>query len=638
MDQSRSFRSRSRSRSPDLPNDPVKLHISNLPVGFAQQQLSEIFQKFGAVQDVRIIRKGANGQPLRESCYGFVVMRNRDEALKAIEEMKSSPWTVDLSREARQKQVTKPAPPPPAPPAPMPIAFRDNVQATQIMLIHNANQTPEQDQIIELIRQNHPNAYNVSGVPADFQNCFLTREVWIANISPVTDKKLLYDGFKEFGPIESIEMFSSKGFAFIKYLKVISATLAYERGQGLLIDGRPVKVAFADPTRRYDTLGDSKCQEDPNFNPSDDSNFKSLYLGYSAGKTAPSERVIFDICSKYGKVKGVFVKRSQPSYAFVDFDTGEQAARARRELYTEDKNGVRRAELGDASIEVSFKNTHNVKKPQQKIDVNDLAKKLVQQKSSDFLSNLYKLPQQPGSVPMPAAKLPPPKPVGQPQKKYDYSLITMSPAISGNYYAPVPGYWPPQGYPMPQYMQMGMVPQQFAMYRPPEQYLNYPPPTDQSSSPPPVQPVTQTVSTVTTEPEQRKEQGLDVVWSGFMSRTKKPRVGVDAILLSGSESCIPANLHHLSISHRVPWSELMKHKALALMALEASNETYQESFNEYARYFAEKERAGYIMLKNLIVYLVPPGPQADRLTERLGETQMLAVFVDPEDKSGAAPA
>lgn len=629
MDQSRPFRTRSRSRSPDLSTDPVKLHISNLPVGFAQQQLSDIFQKFGSVQDVRIIRKGANGQPLRESCYGFVVMQNRDEALKAIEEMKGSPWTVDLSREAKQKQGTRPVPLPPAPPTPMPIAFRDNVQATQIMLIHNANQATEQDQVIELIRQNHPNAYNVVGVPVEFQSCFLTREVWIANISPVTDKKLLYDGFKEYGPIESIEMFSSKGFAFIKYLKVTSATLAYEKGQGLLIDGRPVKVAFADPTRRYDTLGDSKCQEDPNFNPSDDSNFKSLYLGYSSGKTAPSERVISDICSNYGKVKGVFVKRTQPSYAFVDFETGEQAARARRDLYTEDKNGVRRAELGDAAIEVSFKNTHNVKKPQQKIDVNDLAKKLVQQSSSDFLSNLYKLPI-PGSMPLPQAKAPP-KPIGQAQKKYDYSLITMSPAISGNYYAPMQGFMPPQGYPMAQFMQMGMIPQQYAMYRPPDQYVPYPKPPDSMPSLP--QPaILQTPQQ--SEPELHKEPGLDVVWSGFMSRTKKPRVGVDAILLSGSEACIPANLHHLSISHRVPWSELDKHKVLALMALEASNETYQDSFNEYAHYFAEKERAGYIMLKNLIVYLVPPGTQAQKMTEKLKDMQMLAVFADPGDKAG----
>lgn len=631
MDQSRSIRTRSRSRSPELSTDPVKLHISNLPVGFSQQQLSDIFQKFGTVQDVRIIRKGANGQPLRESCYGFVVMQNRDEALKAIEEMKGSPWAVDLSREAKQKQGSRPLPAPPAPPTPMPIAFRDNVQATQIMLIHNATQASEQDQVIELIRQNHPNAYNVSGVPVDFQSCFLTREVWIANISPVTDKKLLYDGFKDYGPIESIEMFSSKGFAFIKYLKVTSATLAYEKGQGLLIDGRPVKVAFADPTRRYDTLGDSKCQEDPNFNPSDDSNFKSLYLGYSAGKTAPSERVISDICSNYGKVKGVFVKRTQPSYAFVDFETGDQAARARRELYTEDKNGARRAELGDAAIEVSFKNTHNVKKPQQKIDVNDLAKKLVQQSSSDFLSNLYKLAM-PGSMPMPVVK-PPPKPPGQSQKKYDYSLITMSPAISGNYYAPMPGFLPPQGYPMAPYMQMGMMQQQYAMYRPPDQFPSYPKPQDSLPSPPPAT-VIQMPSQYVPEQEPHKEIGLDVVWSGFMSRTKKPRVGVDAILLSGSESCIPANLHHLSISHRVPWSELTKHKVLAMMALEASNETYQDSFNEYAHYFAEKERAGYILLKNLIVYLVPPGSQAKQMTDKLREMQMLAVFVDPEDKAG----
>jgi len=44
--------------------------------------------------------------------------------------------------------------------------------------------------------------------------------VWIGNISPATEKKALFDSFKAFGEIEGIEMFSSKGFAFIKFRRV----------------------------------------------------------------------------------------------------------------------------------------------------------------------------------------------------------------------------------------------------------------------------------------------------------------------------------------------------------------------------------------------------------------------------------
>lgn len=61
------------------------------------------------------------------------------------------------------------------------------------------------------------------------------------------------------------------------------------------MDGKPVKVAFADPTRRYDIVGDSNNPSDPGFDPMDDDNFKNLFLGYSAGTTIPSERVLREI-------------------------------------------------------------------------------------------------------------------------------------------------------------------------------------------------------------------------------------------------------------------------------------------------------------------------------------------------------
>ena len=96
-------RSRSRSRSPEPTEEPVKLHVSNLPLTFPQQQLSDIFSKFGPVQDVRIIRKGSNGQPLKETCYGFVVLATREAANRALKELNSSGMSVSLSRESRLK-------------------------------------------------------------------------------------------------------------------------------------------------------------------------------------------------------------------------------------------------------------------------------------------------------------------------------------------------------------------------------------------------------------------------------------------------------------------------------------------------------------------------------------------------------
>ena len=559
-------RSRSRSRSPEAAEEPVKLHVSNLPLTFPQQQLSEIFSKFGAVQDVRIIRKGSNGQPLKETCYGFVVLGTREAANRAMKELNNTGMSVSLSRESRLKTpVVAPVL------TPSLIALQENAQLTWCMLTHNFTNM-DQKRIQELVHNNHSNAYHLSDVPANFEMTLLSRELWVGNISPVTDKRLLYEAFKGFGSIESIEMFSSKGFAFVKFRKVTCATVAFERHRGLMVDGRPVKVTFGDPNRRYDMLGDCRTPEDPNFNPSDDNNFKSLYIGYSSGRTIPSEHRLVEIFNRYGRVKSVHIKRVHQPYAFIDFETGEEAARCRRELYLDDKDGMKRGELGDPALEVSFKNTTNVKRPVQKTDALELAKRLVE--SPNIIMTLeskaapsFSYPAWPYSYPPPGTSFPVPVPV-------DVPVVSHTP------------------------------------------------------SPPPV-PVAPAVPV--------SPRGGDVVWSGFMSRTTKSRVGVDAYLLQGSEDLLPPNLHHLNITHRVPFSEVGKTKVLALMALEASNSTQESSFREYLKYFTDKQRAGYVLLKGAAVYLLPPGEEALKFTTHLGDTQLLAIFADLSQKVDRPP-
>lgn len=563
-------RSRSRSRSPESTEEPVKLHVSNLPLTFPQQQLSDIFSKFGPVQDVRIIRKGSNGQPLKETCYGFVVLATREAANRALKELNSSGMSVSLSRESRLKAPTV------APTlTPSLMALQENAQLTWCMLTHNFT-SMDQKRIQELVHDNHPNAYHLADVPANFEMTLLSRELWVGNISPVTDKRLLYEAFKGFGSIESIEMFSSKGFAFVKFRKVTCATVAFERHRGLMVDGRPVKVTFGDPNRRYDMLGDCRTIEDPNFNPSDDNNFKSLYIGYSAGKTIPSEHRLVEIFNRYGRVKSVHIKRVHQPYAFIDFETGEEAARCRRELYLDDKDGAKRGELGDPALEVSFKNTTNVKKPVQKTDALELAKRLVE--SPNIIMNLE------NKMPTPSFSYP---------------------------------SWPYSSYQMP----APTAPVESRPVHPPSPPV---PTTQEPLRPAPPQPPAAVSSPSRTG---------DVVWSGFMSRTTKSRVGVDAYLLQGSEDLLPPNLHHLNITHRVPFSEVGKNKVLALMALEASNSTQESSFSEYLKYFTDKQRAGYVLLKAAAVYLLPPGPEALKFTTHLGDAQLLAVFADLSQKA-----
>ena len=75
-----------------------------------------------------------------------------------------------------------------------------------------------------------------------------------------------------------------------------------------MVDGRPVKVAFADPTRRFDIMGDCSTPEPPNFDPVADDNFKNLYIGFPSGAILPTESKFKRIFGRYGPIKSIHVK------------------------------------------------------------------------------------------------------------------------------------------------------------------------------------------------------------------------------------------------------------------------------------------------------------------------------------------
>ena len=550
MEKNSAKRERSRSRSPPR-QETIKLHVSNLSLAITEAQISQLFSRFGKVSDVKVIRKSPTGQPLRDSVYSFVVMSDVSEGRQAMEQLNREGWQVNLSRHAREKAAFQPV-------LPLPTlqAFQFNAQATYIMLINNGKRAPNMPMdpltLEKIISENHPSARAMEGIPEVMRGFYLVREVWIGNISPATDKKALFDTFIQFGKIEGIEMFSSKCFAFIKYRKVMSATLAYERGQGLMVDSRPVKVAFADPTRRIDIIGDSVAPDDPNFNPVDDENFRSLYLSYSPGSLIPTETKLREVFNRYGIVTGIYVKKhTDKPYAFVDFEKGEQASLARKLLYLEDPQGTKRKELGDSHLDISFKNTNNIVNKNgvkngvkyqdrpQNYDVKEMAQKLLQG-SSDVISCLQ--------VPLDQTQIP-----SEPQN--------------------------PQ---------------------------------------------------VLSDPAEDSNIG-NVIWSGFMTRSKQHRVGVDLTMVKG-EDCMPEKIYNLNITHRVHFPEIAKYSVLATVTMEASNETQQPQFNNYINYFTQKKRVGYIPLKNYAVYVVPPLPEALVFYKDIQPNQLLALIVDPAQR------
>lgn len=117
-----------------------------------------------------------------------------------------------------------------------------------------------------------------------------------------------------------------------------------------------------------------------------------------------------------------------------------------------------------------------------------------------------------------------------------------------------------------------------------------------------------------------------------MTRSKKCKVGIDISIVKGDEDCIPPKVYHLNITHRVNLSEVNKYDILALVSIEASNDTQQQEFNKYIAYFQAKHRAGYIPLKSIIIYIMPPVEEALALYPKLTSNQLLGVFVNPLKK------
>ncbi len=114
-------------------------------------------------------------------------------------------------------------------------------------------------------------------------------------------------------------------------------------------------------------------------------------------------------------------------------------------------------------------------------------------------------------------------------------------------------------------------------------------------------------------------------WSGFITRNKQHRVGVDATLVSGEEISLVE--YNLNISHRTVYDEVLKKKPKAIAVFTPSNETQNNIFVDYINYFNEKQRAGVVTIRNYLLYLLPPGEESRKIHE-IKDLQMLGVFAD----------
>lgn len=123
-----------------------------------------------------------------------------------------------------------------------------------------------------------------------------------------------------------------------------------------------------------------------------------------------------------------------------------------------------------------------------------------------------------------------------------------------------------------------------------------------------------------------EKQENEHFWSGFITRNKQHRVGVDATLISGEEISLVE--YNLNISLRTFYDEVFKKKSKAVAIFTPSNETQNSIFLDYINYFNEKKRVGVVPIRNFYIYLLPPGEESKKIYPEIKELQILGVFVD----------
>lgn len=84
----------------------INIYVGNLSFGATEDELKGLFQSYGAVDSAKIISDQFTG---RSRGFGFIEMSNREEGLKAIEELDSKDFNGRSLKvnEARPKTNTR---------------------------------------------------------------------------------------------------------------------------------------------------------------------------------------------------------------------------------------------------------------------------------------------------------------------------------------------------------------------------------------------------------------------------------------------------------------------------------------------------------------------------------------------------
>ena len=304
-------RQRSRSREhKHHKSHSIKIYISNIPSSTLEEKVKEEFSKFGEVIDYSFKKKGKSSH-----YYGYIKMKNKNEAKNAIDNIsKNFKWKISMNEKIEKKQELK----------------------KKSIMSESSSENSE-----EKIKKEETTISNIKSLKV--------RELWIGNLPQDINEQTLYKYFFMYGEITKIEINYRRGYAFIRYKLVKSASVAYEKSKNKEFNGKKFRMLYSDSGKRNGIIGD-----EPGFVLSEKT-CKLIHVSLNKGSVISSENIIREVFGVYGKIKEIS-QRNFPGYRpsiYIEYIKYEDAQKCVEDM-SKDSNYENRKKIGDPNCDITF--------------------------------------------------------------------------------------------------------------------------------------------------------------------------------------------------------------------------------------------------------------------------------------------
>lgn len=231
----------------------ANLYICNIPRHLTEEQLHEIFSKFGDIIQCRLLKEATGN---RNKGVGFVLYDKRCQAEEAIKKLNGQ--VLEGSTD------------------PLSVKFaEDNAKKIRVQMNHNMAQagvspfgTPIGGRFAAggPVRQTFQGRYRYNPMtngmgPMGGYSCPPTaltvggdgHILFVYNIGPDTDEKTLWQVFARYGTVQKVNVIregatgSGKGYGFVSMVNYEEAVMAIESLNGFNLFGKPLQVSFKTP-------------------------------------------------------------------------------------------------------------------------------------------------------------------------------------------------------------------------------------------------------------------------------------------------------------------------------------------------------------------------------------------------------